>query len=519
MSILSLDEKQSLDANSEPRDHSLWFLIAIILVGLALRLVRLDMVLWGDEVASWAFARRQPFSEMLSYALQDPTPPVFYIILHFLIPLIGDSAVALRFPSLLAGVAILPVIYWCMRQASFSKTDALLAAFLAATSSVLIYYSQEARAYSMLVLWATLSIGLLHRCLHSSSWRVNILYGLVLLLLSTTSYYGLVFAVGEALCLLIYRRWRSLIVSVVVILLAGGLIVSLYWGNSLNLGASGRTADLNAILSLINTLTVGTIGMRVLDVMANGPKLAFPIGWMNGLLEIAGLLLFVFIFYFGVRNYRHYGSGQKQFLYILLFCLTIPIGISLLLGSPLSPRPQWLLRGLLTIWPLFFMITVISIKHTAWRPILILGILILNGFSLATYYSTYIRFNDQPMFDSLSQVVTASDLIVVDPWYMYDVVDYYYDGPAPMLGYSDVEGWLDVGAMSRTNEVGLIHLEEKPKTQGDIYVYYRRGSIAWANIFPSTLIFTFDDPNLVWREIDHTTGEWKDGGLTSPSEE
>ncbi|OGO36565.1 MAG: hypothetical protein A2W35_02125 [Chloroflexi bacterium RBG_16_57_11] len=507
----------TLSSENNPEDRALedhpnrtfWYLLAILLLGLILRLIRLDTVLWGDEVATWAFARRHPLVEMLVYSLHDPTPPLYYILMHFIIPLLGASIVMLRLPSVLLGVALIPVVYWSMRQASFNKIDALVATLLAAMSSVLIYYSQEARAYALLAFLGTLSVGMLYYRFRNPGWCNDLLYGLVLLLLVTTSYYGLALAAAEMICLVIYRVWKTLFAGMVALALTGGLIAYQSLANSFAWGAAGRAIDLNAILSFLNTLTIGTIGMRTLTVMANGQLLAFPIEPFNTILAIVGFFLYMGIVFVGVRSYRRLQAEQRKSLIVLLACIAIPVGLALLAGSPLSPRPQWLLRGLIFIWPLFLMATVISLKFSRWRPAFVLGILALNAFSLYPYYTTYIRWLDQPMFDTLNQITTADDLIVSDPWYMYNVIDYYYDGPAPMVGSYGEEGWLDAIAMTKSNRYEPIRLKETPHPKNNIYVYYRRGGLKWLDSFPNNRVFTFDDQRRVWREIDPASGEWK----------
>lgn len=490
-------------------NQTLLCLLAILLLGVILRLIHLDMVLWGDEVATWAFSRRQPLVEMLAYSLNDPTPPLYYILMHFFIRLLGVSKEMLRLPSVFLGVALLPVVYWSVRVASFQKIDALLATLLVATSSMLIYYSQEARAYALLAFLGVLSVGMLFHSLQSPRWWKDLLYAIVLLLFVTTSYYGLALAAAEMICLLIYRSWKTFFAGVVALALTGGLIAYQTLANTFSWGAAGRPVDLSAVLSLVNTLTVGTIGMRSLSVMANGPMLAFPIEPVNIILGIVGIFLYIGIAIAGARSYRQLQADQRKSFIILLVCIVIPLGLALLAGSPLSPRPQWLLRGLIFIWPIFIMATTISMKFSHWRPVFVLGILVLNAFSLYPYYTTYIRWSDQPMFDALNQITTADDLIVSDPWYMYNVVDYYYDGPAPMVGYFGDKGWLDVMAMTKSNQFEPIWLKEMPHTKNNIYVYYHRGGLRWLDSFPDNRVYTYDDQRRVWREIDRASGEWK----------
>src|SRR6185436_15614334 len=72
----------------------------------------------------------------------------------------GTSEWVLRLPSALAGIAMVPVMAWL--AARFVGRDAAVpAAWLAAGSPFLVWYSQEARNYAFLILAAAGASGLL----------------------------------------------------------------------------------------------------------------------------------------------------------------------------------------------------------------------------------------------------------------------------------------------------------------------------------------------------------------------
>ena len=127
-------------------------LAAIIAVGFALRIVGIEsQPLWGDEGLTLLIAQRSIVALFL--APLDPTPGLYYAI-HKLF--IGPEAglLAVRSISLIAGTAAIAATY---ATARLGRVPALLAAVLLALSFPLIDYSQEARAYSLLVLLILLS--------------------------------------------------------------------------------------------------------------------------------------------------------------------------------------------------------------------------------------------------------------------------------------------------------------------------------------------------------------------------
>ena len=125
---------------------------AVIAVGFALRIVGIErQPLWGDEGLTLLIAQSSVVALFL--APIDPTPGLYYA-LHKLF--IGPDAgvLAARSISLIAGTAAIATIYAVAR---LGRIPALLATMLLALSFPLIDYSQEARAYSLLVLLTLLS--------------------------------------------------------------------------------------------------------------------------------------------------------------------------------------------------------------------------------------------------------------------------------------------------------------------------------------------------------------------------
>ena len=129
-------------------------LVAITLAGLLIRLVSVNRwPLWSDEALTLIIAQ-WPLKTLFLVPI-DPTPGLYYA-LHKV--LLGSSVgvAPARSLSVAAGTLLIPAAYFLARQA---RIPALLAASLVALTFPLIDYSQEARAYSLLVLLVTLSAG------------------------------------------------------------------------------------------------------------------------------------------------------------------------------------------------------------------------------------------------------------------------------------------------------------------------------------------------------------------------
>jgi len=127
--------------------------IAILLLATVLRFQKLAaQSFWNDEGNSARLAERN-VDLIVAGAAGDIHPPGYYLLLAGWRALLGPSEFALRGLSALAGVVLVALVYG-LGLHYFDNRAALCAAFLAAVSPPLIYYSQEARMYELVGLWA-----------------------------------------------------------------------------------------------------------------------------------------------------------------------------------------------------------------------------------------------------------------------------------------------------------------------------------------------------------------------------
>jgi len=141
----------------------LWLPVLVLLMGFSLRLLRLeDREMWYDEAFAVLYAEKQP--EAIIYgtitpvegAASDIHPVLYYFFLHGWMEL-GRSPFVVRFPSVVFGLLSLCLVFRIARELSDLRVG-LLATALAAISPFHIWYSQEARMYSLLCLLSLLSI-------------------------------------------------------------------------------------------------------------------------------------------------------------------------------------------------------------------------------------------------------------------------------------------------------------------------------------------------------------------------
>lgn len=132
----------------------IWF---ILLLATILRLINLNQSLWLDEAINVVSAKHFGFWDFVTkYSLGDFHPPGYFALLWIWTRLGGYGEIWVRLPSVIFGIATVWITYLIGRE-MFNKKAALLAALFMAIAPLHVYYSGEARMYSLATFAATLS--------------------------------------------------------------------------------------------------------------------------------------------------------------------------------------------------------------------------------------------------------------------------------------------------------------------------------------------------------------------------
>jgi len=195
----------------------------ITLLALAVRLLGLDAKgFWEDEATTVLLLKRD-LGGMLS-ALPDieRTPPLYYLLAWPWARLFGYGEVGLRSLSVLLGTATVPVAYLAGREL-VSRRAGLVVAALVAVSPILVWYSQEARAYALLVLLSSLALYFFARALRDPRPRWLGLWALSSALAICTHYFAAFLFIGEAAWLLASGRRARPVLLASILPVATGL--------------------------------------------------------------------------------------------------------------------------------------------------------------------------------------------------------------------------------------------------------------------------------------------------------
>jgi hypothetical protein len=153
-------------------------LAGLVMFAAGLRISLLTQSIRYDEASSFLQYASHPFYAALSFYDAPNNHLLNTLLMRVAYLAFGNQPWALRLPTLVAGVCLVPAAYIAALSLYRSK-GALLAAGLVVVSSVLIEYSTYARGYSMVCLAFLVMIPLSAYALRNSNWAVWLLFAVV----------------------------------------------------------------------------------------------------------------------------------------------------------------------------------------------------------------------------------------------------------------------------------------------------------------------------------------------------
>jgi mannosyltransferase len=194
----------------------------------ALRFYRLGhQGFWFDEANTALLVHLSPGKMLGLIPQSESTPPLYYCVAWVWARMFGSDEVGLRSLSAVAGVLVVPVAY-AVAARMVSVRAGVIAAALAAFNPLLIWYSQEARSYQLLVLLSGLSLLGFVLLLERPEPRVAAAWTIASAVALATHYYAILIVAPEAAWLLfVHRHRRSVQIAVAIVALCGLALIPL----------------------------------------------------------------------------------------------------------------------------------------------------------------------------------------------------------------------------------------------------------------------------------------------------
>lgn len=379
---------------------TVWVPLIILAAGFALRIIRLGHFSFdGDEIFSIR-AVTGSWSHLFSMAINDVShPPLFYLLLKLWLSIGPVNEVWVRLlPASLGSLALLPLYGICNRL-RFDEADKIFVCGIFAVNGSLIYYSQDARDFSLLVLTSILSLYVFVGYVQATSSAERQSAALIgsNILLVYSHYWGWLVLISEGAVLLLFSRAKF-----------GRFVHYVMWV------AAAFVPWAFAVLLVIFQRGNATSQIHWITEPTNQ-----DLGWLLGDIvgapnfhhaTVFGLLLFAMpigaALYRLALDKRYRGEFRVSLLaWFVLFAL--PIFLTRLAGW-ISGQSVWGERQLLIVFAPFYVLVGVVIGTLPWKKLAILTQAIILLWSVAGGAAVTEDTHQKLQWRSLAEVIVGS---------------------------------------------------------------------------------------------------------------
>lgn len=302
-------------------------LVVLTVVALGLRLFRLNTDLWFDEILMVLDFIRHPLGEVLTSFPSKNQHLLYSILAHTSVQWFGESAWAVRLPSVIFGTASVWALYLFGRHV-FDRRVALFGSALLTLSYHHIWFSQNARGYMGLMLFTTLATWLwLEAWERGFGWWVA---------------YAVVTAIGA---------WVHM--TMIFVVAAHGLLYLVWLALPKLFGGRRRLAGKQRWYPFIAWALCGTLTLQVY-------ALALPEFFKTGIHEVSEPSEWVSLWWLVTESVRNLQFGFSAFVVLLAGGITVCIGAWGLL------RRDLMALGSMILPPVFAGVTTLLWSHNFW---------------------------------------------------------------------------------------------------------------------------------------------------------
>ncbi|MDD4127803.1 MAG: glycosyltransferase family 39 protein [Methanomicrobium sp.] len=386
-----------------------WMLIGLVIFGFALRFYNLGFnSIWLDEGTTLGYAR-MGYIQIWSSVMAEFHPPLFYWLEHIMM-VFGESEFTLRVIPALCGVLSIPVFYLIGREI-VNRDVGIISALLVTVSPFVIYYSQDARSYTMILLFFSISLLCYMWALKTRNMKWWILFGLTSAIAFWAHYYTII-GTGVVVLHAVFTQYKYIQNDPAFRkAFAGGIIAFIVVSIPLLMVLYQRYLALSA-----SAPTYGVLGLSLI-IESFKSFSGFNL-WIT--------VFFVVLFAIGVL---YLFSKNASYSLLLLGLLVLPIIISVILSAKITMNPRYLIF-VLPAYYIGIAACYVPIRNLINNEkliyVLMAFLVLINIPFMAGYYTQYSKNDWRGFSQGLSSMTDSGVVIVVLPGYMTQPLNYYY---------------------------------------------------------------------------------------------
>lgn len=379
-------------------------ILYVFIAALLVRLIGITQSFWLDEATTANVVKHLDYVDIITkFGVTDFHPPLYYLFMKAWTSLFGYSELSMRMPSILFSLAAGWFVYRTALKLS-TKTVAMWSAVFFLFNPLIIYYSQEARMYMMVVFWFTLAlylyVDIVRNKLRSSFdiAVINYIFGFAL-----ATFYGSIFFIAAMYLYLVVKKKFRLLSSILP-----GAVVTLVILYPL---LSAQMAHAKIALEQIShwNLALGMPNVKNL--------LLIPLKFVSGRISFEPKILYfavsglstVFITFFVVK-------GSQKYKWLAFLAMT-PLVLAFIISFWL---PMLQFFRYLYVIPVLAILLGMGTKHFAWEKGIVAGIC----FFFSALYLVVPNFHREDWKSILMSVPEKSVVYMIPS--SSDPVQYYY---------------------------------------------------------------------------------------------
>ncbi|MFN6535772.1 MAG: glycosyltransferase family 39 protein [Nostoc sp. EkiNYC01] len=335
--------------------YYLGFFIIVIVSIFARFFLLPNQSLWYDEGWSLSLSDATSVQENLFNIVNreagDKYQPLYYLVLFYWRSVFRDSEFAIRSLSALLGVgSVITIFFTCLRV--YGKKHALWSSLILAVSSFSVFYSQDARPYSLLIFIASLQIYFFsHSFIDDRSNKI--ISRLFFAIFTAIATFGSILTVmfSAAICLshaIVYRNFKEWLKWSIPALIFSSPMIWFYLSSP---AASDPTATavtrtglpiVQNIMFVIYGILVGTSYAPPLEELRGDDKIQILLGYWPHLLIffITVIAIFVALFTSLLKQSKRKIYQRADYLFALIFLISFLLNFLFALATKINWLPR-----------------------------------------------------------------------------------------------------------------------------------------------------------------------------------